>query len=73
MHKQENMIMLVHAFFCGNFDCKEHSFKYILETGKVTTGNRDAHFTIHISKEMVLQRCLQHHMRDAVALVIISP
>lgn len=35
---------------------------------KVTTGNRDAHFIIHISKEMFLQRCLPPHVKDDVAL-----
>lgn len=32
MHKQENMIMLIHTFICKNFDSKEHSLKYIFET-----------------------------------------
>lgn len=49
------------------------SYIHIWNSGKVTTGNRDAYFTIHISKEVFLQRCLQPHMRNAVALVIISP
>lgn len=65
---QENMAMLIQGL----------SFAQILITNNILFDKylklwKSTYLAIHISKEMLLQRCLWPHMRDAVVLVIISP